>query len=45
MKRTLEPELMTDERRARAYAWADFAESNQRFIDQLVADFTGWNAC
>jgi ubiquinone/menaquinone biosynthesis C-methylase UbiE len=39
MKRTLEPELMTDERRARAYAQADFAESNQWFVDQFVADF------
>jgi ubiquinone/menaquinone biosynthesis C-methylase UbiE len=39
MKRTLAPALMTDEARARAYAQADFAKSNQWFVDQLVADF------
>jgi SAM-dependent methyltransferase len=39
MKRTLEPELMTDERRARAYAQADFAASNQSFVDQFLVDF------
>jgi len=39
MNRTLELELMTDERRARAYAQADFAESNQWFVDQFAADF------
>ena len=39
MNRTLELELMTDERRARAYAQADFAESHQWFVDQFVADF------
>ena len=39
MNRTLELELMTDERRARAYAQADFAESNRWFVDQFVADF------
>lgn len=39
MKRTLEPELMTDELRAHAYARADFAASNQSFVDQFLADF------
>jgi SAM-dependent methyltransferase len=39
MERTLEAELMGDERQARAYAQADFAISNQWFVDHLVADF------
>jgi hypothetical protein len=45
MKHALEPERMTDERRARGYARADVLEPNHRFGDQLVADFTGWNSC
>lgn len=39
MERILEAELMDDEEQARAYAQADFATSNQWFVDQLVADF------
>lgn len=39
MKRTLEVELMVDERQAQAYARANFAESNQWFADHLAADF------
>lgn len=39
MERMLEAELMDDEGQARAYAQADFATSNQWFVDQLMADF------
>lgn len=39
MHRILEPELMDDERQAAAYAQADFAESNQRFVDGLAQDY------
>lgn len=35
MKRVLEPEVMDDQAQAIAYARADFAESNQRFVDRL----------
>jgi len=39
MERILEPELMDDAQRAGAYAKADFAKSNQQFVNQLVSDF------
>lgn len=39
MERMLESELMDDQHQAQAYAQADFATSNQWFVDQLVADF------
>ena len=38
MERVLEPELMTDEQQARAYAKADFSTSNQWYVDHLLAD-------
>jgi ubiquinone/menaquinone biosynthesis C-methylase UbiE len=38
MQRVLEPELMTDERQALAYAKADFSTSNQWYVDHLLAD-------
>src|SRR5690349_8551318 len=37
MERVLEPELMTDDAQALAYAKADFSTSNQSFVDLLVA--------
>lgn len=37
MDRVPEPELMNDEAQARAYAEADFAEPNQRFVDRFLA--------
>jgi ubiquinone/menaquinone biosynthesis C-methylase UbiE len=39
MDRVLEPELMDDDAQSRAYANADFAVSNQRFVDGLVNEF------
>jgi ubiquinone/menaquinone biosynthesis C-methylase UbiE len=39
MERTLEPELMEDERQALAYAKADFSTSNQWYVDHLLADY------
>jgi len=39
MERILEPELMEDDHQAQVYAQADFATSNQWFIDHLLADF------
>ena len=39
MDRILEPELMDDAQRAAAYAKADFAKSNQQFVNQFVSDF------
>ena len=39
MERVLEPELMTDEQQALAYAKADFSTSNQWYVDQLLADY------
>jgi ubiquinone/menaquinone biosynthesis C-methylase UbiE len=39
VKRILEPELMTDEAQAVAYARADFAEVNQTFVDRFVRAF------
>jgi ubiquinone/menaquinone biosynthesis C-methylase UbiE len=44
MKRTPEPELMLDDAQAEAYARADFAEPNQRFMRELQvrhADLAG----
>jgi ubiquinone/menaquinone biosynthesis C-methylase UbiE len=41
MERELEPELMEDEEQSAAYAQADFATSNQLFVDSLVRDFPG----
>src|SRR5262245_46852402 len=38
MQRVLEPELMTDEQQALAYAKADFSTSNQWYVDHLLAD-------
>ena len=37
--RILEPEVMEDRAQALAYARADFSESNQLFVDRLVAEF------
>jgi SAM-dependent methyltransferase len=39
MERVLEPELMTGEEQARAYAGADFSEVNQGFVDRFLALF------
>jgi ubiquinone/menaquinone biosynthesis C-methylase UbiE len=39
MDRILEPEIMDDRAQAVAYARADFSESNQLFVDRLVAEF------
>jgi SAM-dependent methyltransferase len=39
MERELEPELMEDEEQSVADAQADFATSNQFFVDSLVRDF------
>src|SRR5262245_30424318 len=39
MQRVLEPELMTDEQQALAYAKADFSTSNQWYVDHLLADY------
>jgi ubiquinone/menaquinone biosynthesis C-methylase UbiE len=39
MDRILEPELMTDEAQALAYAQADFAQINQGFVDRFRACF------
>src|SRR5687768_8520884 len=39
MDRTPEPELMDDSEQAEAYAIADFAEVNQRFVDLFRAQF------
>jgi len=38
MERVLEPELMTDEPQALAYAKADFSTSNQWYVDHLLAE-------
>ncbi|MBL8583967.1 MAG: class I SAM-dependent methyltransferase, partial [Rhizobiaceae bacterium] len=38
MQRILEPEIMADAEQALAYANADFARSNQSFVDHLVSD-------
>ena len=40
MIRTLEPELMEDVEQALAYAEADFSESNQRFADRLIENYS-----
>jgi len=39
MDRILEPELMTDEAQAEAYAHADFAQVNQGFVDRFRVCF------
>lgn len=39
MERIREPEIMNDMEQAIAYAKADFSESNQRFVDNLLKDF------
>lgn len=39
MQRIPEPELMDEAEQARAYAQADFAEPNQRFVDCFEAEF------
>ena len=39
MERILEPEIMDNAAGAAAYAHADFSESNQWFVDRLVAEF------
>lgn len=39
MQRTPEPELMDEAEQAQAYAAADFAEPNQRFVECLEAEF------
>ena len=44
MQRTLEPELMEDVAQARAYAQADFAEENQRFVDRFRDYFPDWTS-
>jgi ubiquinone/menaquinone biosynthesis C-methylase UbiE len=41
MERVLEPELMTDEQQALAYAKADFSTSNQWYVEHLLADCPG----
>lgn len=41
MERTLEPEIMDDAEQVAAYAEADFAASNQWFVDRVTADFPG----
>lgn len=38
MQRTLEPEIMADAEQSLAYANADFASSNQLFVDHLLAN-------
>lgn len=44
MDRVLEPELMEDVAQSRAYAQADFAASNQLFVDTVVRRFPGVRA-
>jgi len=39
MERILEPEIMSDEQQALAYAKADFSTSNQWYVDHLLADY------
>jgi SAM-dependent methyltransferase len=41
MQRIPEPELMDESEQALAYANADFAEPNQRFVEAFVAEFPG----
>jgi SAM-dependent methyltransferase len=42
MQRILEPELMDEFEQARAYANADFAEPNERFVSHFEATFPGF---
>jgi ubiquinone/menaquinone biosynthesis C-methylase UbiE len=39
MLRVLEPEIMDDDEQALAYARADFATSNQSFVDSFLSDY------
>ena len=39
MKRVLEPEVMDDAAQAAAYARADFADTNQGFVDEILRRF------
>lgn len=39
MQRTLEPEIMADAEQSLAYANANFASSNQAFVDRLLAEY------
>jgi ubiquinone/menaquinone biosynthesis C-methylase UbiE len=41
MERTLEPELMNDENQAKAYAFADFSEPHDLFLDKFQEKFPG----
>jgi ubiquinone/menaquinone biosynthesis C-methylase UbiE len=41
VKRVLEPEIMDDEQQVLAYTNADFADSNQRFVDLLFQEYQG----
>jgi SAM-dependent methyltransferase len=43
MQRVLEPELMTEDKQARAYAEADFEEPHSRFIDLFRQTFPSEN--
>src|SRR5689334_8368025 len=40
MNRVLEPELMNDAEQVAAYARADFSDSNQWYVEHLIADFS-----
>jgi SAM-dependent methyltransferase len=44
MQRVPEPELMDEFEQARAYALADFAEPNQRFVDAYAARFPDFSS-
>ena len=44
MQRILEPELMDDIEQARAYAEADFDESNTLFVDLFLQHHPDWSA-
>lgn len=44
MDRILEPELMTDEEQARAYALADFEEPHNAFVEHFRKTFADWKA-
>ncbi|HTB66680.1 MAG TPA: class I SAM-dependent methyltransferase, partial [Steroidobacteraceae bacterium] len=41
MDRILEPEIMDGEAEAAAYASADFSDSNQAFVRDVVSSFPG----
>ena len=44
MRRIPEPELMDEAEQARAYAMADFAEPNERFVGHFESEFPGLQA-